>query len=461
MSILSWAFWGLTLTGALIYWALPAKWRRAWLLVLSLAFALAWGWFPALLLTGVGLLTWALGRRPAVWGPWLGALLNLGLLLTFKLQGYFLEPLAALTGLNPATLALLAPLGLSFYSVQAVSYLVDVRRGQMPALASPLDVLLYLAYFPKFLSGPLERARLFVPRLAVSGPPQAAQVQQAFGLAALGLLRKAVLADGLFAMIPDNAFWAHESGLVTWLVAYAFALYNDFAGYTDLMRAASLLFGIELSRNFEQPFFARNFAEFWNRWHISLSHWLRDYVYFPVRRALAKGLPSSVVLVHIAVPPLVTMLASGLWHGSAEGGLARMLLWGGLHGLYQAAERLPALWGRARPPQEKPLWLQTLGALTVFVLVSLAWVPFQVGISASLAYWLALLEPSRWWAALPQVWGVALVSLALDAAQTRRGELFFQLWPKWARAFAAAGLALVVFVSLRGLARADFIYAGF
>jgi len=465
MTIISWNFLFFCLVGVIIYWLLPSRSRLTWLLFLSLLFSLSWGWFPTLLLLVLSLTTFFLAQRTRPERGkiplFIGILLSLAVLIVFKSQEFFILPLAQLTSLNEQTLNLLAPIGASFYTLQAISYLLDVSRGQLEAYKNPGAFILYLAYFPKLLSGPIERARIFVPQLYAPKAFDPDLLRNALGFISLGLLRKVVFADALFSMIPKDMFWIQQKGMLTWLIAFAFALYNDFCGYTNMMQGMSLLFGIELSPNFRQPFFARNFSEFWNRWHITLSHWLRDYIYFPVRRFLAKRFSSSATLVHISIPPMITMLVSGLWHSRLETGVTHMLLWGGLHGAYQIAERLSFLWGQNKPVRERSSASQVLASLTVFALVSLAWIPFQVGNSASITSWMAILNPDLWWVNMPQVAWIAAASLGIDALQHYEAtDLFFQKWSPWQRAFATALLILLIFISIRG-SRPVFVYAGF
>src|SRR6185369_6319879 len=155
--------------------------------------------------------------------------------------------------------------------------------------------------------------------------------------------------DPLAALVPADAFVSParlgSALLATALVAYAFVLYNDFAGYTSIVRGVSSLFGIELSVNFRQPFFARSFTEFWNRWHVTLSTWVRDYVYLPLSRALLRRRRSLRNVPNLIVPPMAAMIASGVWHGAGLG----FVLWGALHGMYLVGERLLALARTATP----------------------------------------------------------------------------------------------------------------
>ena len=234
-----------------------------------------------------------------------------------------------------------------------------------------------MAYFPKLLSGPIERARTFLPKLAAQRIVDNDVLARSFALIVIGVVRKVVFADTLFTMLPARLWKEPERfsspELIVYLIVYAFALYNDFAGYTGVVRGVSGLFGIELAPNFNIPYFSRNLSEFWNRWHITLSQWLRDYIYFPTSRALLRRNPSLTNVPNIFLPPLLTMLASGLWHGTGWG----MLLWGALHGVYLIVERLLSLWRPAGPPHLQPRWRQGLATTLVFVLVMLAWVPFR------------------------------------------------------------------------------------
>ena len=465
MNLVSGQFASFILLGAVIYWSLASRYRKYWLIALSIMFSLSWNWQATLALLLVSLLNYWLARYSIrskfLWPIGLGIAINIGAFFFFKYAGYFIASLQSFTGLNHETLRLMAPIGISFYSLQGISYLIDVGQRKKEVLSNFGDVFLFLGYFPKFLSGPLERVRDFVPRLESKNKLNPEHLKQAAGLLVLGLIRKIFIADNLFALIPEGVFWNQQAGLITWILAYSFALYNDFAGYTNLMRGVSLLFGIELSRNFNLPFFARNFTEFWNRWHASLSHWLRDYVFFPIRRVLLKKLPSTSAFLQFSLPPLITMLVSGLWHGSAEGGIAHMLLWGGLHGLYQVFELLPNLWRRPTRVMDRPRYIQNINRISVFTLVSLAWVPFQVGISASFSVWKSLLNPALWWANVVQIWFFLLIALSIDLLQNHKSEeLFFKNWSPWRQAFASATLILLLFVSIKA-GRTPFVYAGF
>jgi D-alanyl-lipoteichoic acid acyltransferase DltB (MBOAT superfamily) len=221
------------------------------------------------------------------------------------------------------------------------------------------------------------------------------------------------------------------------------------------------LFGIELSPNFQQPYFARSFTEFWNRWHITLSHWLRDYIYFPLSRALLRRNPSRRNLPNLILPPMVTMLVSGLWHGLSW----HMVLWGGLHGLYQVIERVPSLWRPIVPPQKQPAWRQGLSMALIFGLVILAWVPFRWELPAALEFWQGLLNWSSFAIRYRRLFLVApllAIAVALDWVQYRsQDEFVFLQWPRLAQATGLAMVMLFIFITTEGEAGEPFVYQGF
>jgi D-alanyl-lipoteichoic acid acyltransferase DltB (MBOAT superfamily) len=277
-------------------------------------------------------------------------------------------------------------------------------------------------------------------------------------------VRKVVIADALSKAFPTH-LWDQPRDysppqLILYLVIYAVALYNDFAGYTSIARGVSGLFGIELASNFNVPYFARSGTEFWNRWHITLSQWLRDYIYYPTSRVLLRRNPHYTNIPNLIVPPLLTMLISGLWHGTGWG----MLLWGGLHGVYLVVERLLSLWKPAGPPRLQPRWRQGMAMLIVFVLVLLAWVPFRVGdLSTTFDYWRGMTEWSgtlRWpsllvvLALIPPIW--------LDWVQYRRDDdLVFLRWPRLVQAALLAVAILAIFLSSQSRTTVPFVYQGF
>lgn len=389
MSVTSLLFFACAALAALIYAKLPTKYRTPWLLLLSLGFVATWSWQFVLVLAVFVLVNYAIGlrmeRKPERMLAWsyVGLAFNVLFLFVLKYNDFYLPALSKLLtrfGLlaSGQTAQILVPIGLSFLAVQAISYLLDLRNKRLPAESDLIRFSVYLLYFPKLLSGPIERAKTFLPKIENPLTVDLPLIERSLALILVGLFRKLAFANPLFNMIPVDAFSnpLHYAGqnLLGYLLAYSFALYNDFAGYTGIVRGVSLWFGIELSPNFNLPYLSRNFTEFWSRWHISLSNWLRDYIFFPFSRAIAKRSGSKLArYANLILPPLVTMLVSGLWHGLAW----TLILWGALHGLYQIVERIPSLWTKVVPLNERPKWRQVLNTAVTFVLASLAWIPFH------------------------------------------------------------------------------------
>ena len=476
MTITSIHFVLFTALALAVYYLLPRRPQNIWLLFISYIFIASWDWKFAVILgfvTAINFLA-ALRLRAHNQGRtgllWLAVGFNVLTLMLFRLAGFFVSELEAVLGalgLSTRTggLQILVPLGLSYYTLQTISYLVDVYRGQMKAESDFVDFALYLAYFPKLLAGPIERARTFLPKLADPRVVDNRLIAQSVVLIFVGLVRKMFIADTLSAsMLSDVIEFPGNYPpfeLSLWLVIYAFALYNDFAGYTDIVRGLSGFFGIELSSNFRAPYFSQSFTEFWKRWHITLSEWLRDYVYYPLSRALSRARFRYRGLANLIVPPLITMVASGMWHGFS----LNMLLWGVLHGSYLIGERVLAFWRPTVLPHNQRSWLQWLKTGVVFSLVVLAWVPFHWEGSAAIQLWEALfsrsgiaIEHRRVFLVLP----ILLGSLALDFLQFGSDDEFVIL--KWSPLVQAACMAVVlfwVFIVTGGDFEQPFIYQAF
>ena len=485
-------------TGAiLIYWRLPFRFRPGWLLGISALFVVSWSWELACVLAVVAVTNFTLGRwlqaektrRRSL--LWTGILFNILVLLGLKYSDFYLQDLARLLsgfGIGKGTggLQLLVPVGLSFITLQMISYLVDVSKAQLPAEQSWLKFGVYVFYFPKFLSGPIERAKTFIPKLEQHVPLVKDQIGRGLALILIGLVRKRLLADTLNAMIPTDIF-VHPldySGalLLSWLVAYAFAIYNDFAGYSSIVRGVSSLFGIELANNFNVPYLSRSFSEFWNHWHVSLSTWLRDYIFFPTTRTLLKKVPAHDHIINIVIPPLVTMLVSGLWHGVSWS----LILWGGLQGSFLAMERISKLRGPNIPDNELPKYRQIAGTMIVFILITLAWIPFRMDFVTAKRFLAVIILPSHWvapdWSwfgeilagheVLPNVsihnipdFRILLVLLPatlLDWVHNHnKDELMFLKWPGWIQTMFYILVALGLFLMAFSDTAAPFVYQGF
>jgi alginate O-acetyltransferase complex protein AlgI len=459
------------------YYLLPRRAQNIWLLLASCVFYITWSGGLTVVLAAFTLANYAiglaLGRTPARRSLlWFGIALNIATLVVFKYGNFFIKQAQDL--LTPAgnsaasgALNIILPLGLSYLVLQTISYLLDVSRKQMEPIRNLIDFALYLAYFPKLIAGPIERARTFLPILENPRHVDDATIARSTALILTGLIRKLILADLLSSLLAFTPYVRRPDDyslpeLFFWLLAHTFALYNDFAGYTNIARGVSGLFGIDLSPNFAFPLFSRNFTEFWNRWHISLSHWLRDYIYTPLSRALLRRGYGRSHILSFALPPLLTMLSSALWHYVSW----PMLIWGLMNGVYLIADRIPIILGKpVVPPDTWPLWRQVLGAITVVILWTLSNVPFTTSSLTSLEQFVtqAFSAPTAVWD-WPDVRIVAIIipSLALDAIQARCGEYVVLSWPRPVRATVLAFAVLVlVLVTRIDWNIPPFVYQGF
>lgn len=366
----------------LVHWGLSgARARKLWLLASSYAFYAAWDWrFLALLWFSTGVDYFCAvamdGRERPGRRPWLAlsVAVNLGLLALFKYFDFFIDSALALLHLlgletTRTTLAFALPIGISFYTFQSLSYTIDVYRGRLSATRKPLEFALFVSFFPQLGAGPIARATTVLPQL--DEPRRFAEhvdVRAALLLFLGGFLKKACLADSISAVV--DAVFA-EPGLVdsgsawTALLLYHVQIYCDFSGYTDMAIAIAGLLGYRLPENFDFPYFSRGIGEFWRRWHISLSTWLRDYLYLPL-----VGKRPSPVRRWSSV--LATMALCGLWHGAGW----QFVGFGFLHGLYVVIEDF---WTRAGAVRERFAWLTGLVAVpAVNLLVLLTWPVFRM-----------------------------------------------------------------------------------
>ena len=401
---------------------------------------------------------------------WIGIAVNLTVLGAFKHADFFVpELLAMLSGLgwdaDSGVLPVLIPVGLSFQTLQAISYLVDTSRGQLQPCRNARDFALYLAWFPKLTAGPIERPGPFLTQLANPPAVDRSAVTSALSLILLGLVRKLVIADPLLGAIPEalrtDPGSLSSGAIFFWLLIFGVGLYNDFAGYTAIVRGVSRLFGIELSKNFAQPFFSTNYVQFWSRWHMSLSFWLRDYIYYPVNRALMRRQLSRYNLAAIAVPSMLTMLVSGWWHG----GTWSLILWGALMGAYQVAERIFALARPVRPVTKQALWARLFGAGIFICSLALAMPLFLSPLDQAMIAWSTLFSLEAWAAPLDldsRVWLLVIPSFWIDWMQYRsNNDLVFLELSLSARLVLASLALLSIFLFTRVQIPEPFIYQGF
>lgn len=365
--------------------------------------------------------------------------LNLGILGFFKYFNFFADSFADAMGtlgvaVSPVVLHVVLPVGISFYTFQSMSYTIDAYRGQVRAEPDLVRFAAYVAFFPQLVAGPIERAQALLPQFSRVLPVEGEALRSGAVLFLWGLYKKVVIADNL-APIADVAFGAGDPGalggsvLLAGLVAFTFQIYCDFSGYSDMARGLARMMGFELMLNFNLPYFARTPSEFWQRWHISLSTWLRDYLYVPLGGNRLGPWRTYRNLV-------LTMLLGGLWHGANW----TFVLWGAYHGLLLVAYRalgVDAALARARdlPPA---LSLARDAALVgvMFSFTMGGWLLFRIGsVPALLSY----LEGLASWSAPPsEHWGaiavLVLPLLAVQVAQRAMGRLeIFPALPAFVR----------------------------
>lgn len=460
MQILSIQFLVFSITTLAVYYLLARKAQNFWLLLVSYFFYATFGRQYAFVLFAVTILNYFIGRK-AISRAWLalGITLNLSSFMALKLlsgpYGQALLPIPA------DVLSLLLPIGFSFYILQAISYLVDVHNKTAEPAESLLDFALYLSYFPKMLAGPIERPARFLSDLRAVRRVDASALAHGFGLILVGLLRKVILADHLTSFLPPTVFSnpAAFSSLekLIWLLVFAFGLYNDFAGYTSIVRGLSTLMGIELSPNFRQPFFANSFSDFWTRWHISLSAWLRDYIFFPARRWLMQRRWPK--LLAVILPPLVTMLASGFWHGA----YASVMVWGALHGLYLILEQL----FKSRTTRQPNRIQHALAVGGAFAITTLTLIPFAASsLRVAVEYFTGLFAFTAQvtsFIPVPDLLAAAFLTFWLDWQESRHAtDAFFLKWTPRTRAWGFALMLWLLILFLGPQAGVvTFVYQGF
>jgi D-alanyl-lipoteichoic acid acyltransferase DltB (MBOAT superfamily) len=335
----------------LLYWLVRRHLaaRNGLVVTASLLFYGWWDWrflglllFTSLLDFGIGLAlantTNELRRRRWLW---LSVVSNLGVLGLFKYCGFFLESFHQLLGRfgveSPSwTWNIILPVGISFYTFQSLSYTIDVYRRQIPATRNPVTFLAFVSFFPQLVAGPIERAAHLLPQFEQSRVVTRTHLEEGVWLILWGLFKKVVIADNLAPLVELAFDRGIASGPLVALGTIAFAgqIYGDFSGYSDIARGTARLLGFELMENFRLPYLATSVREFWRRWHISLSTWLRDYLYVPLGGSRGGEVRTSINL-------FVTMLLGGLWHGAAW----NFVLWGAWHGTALVVQRS---WNRAR-----------------------------------------------------------------------------------------------------------------
>ncbi len=374
---------------------LPTSWLlahrripwRVFIIVASYVFYGAWDWRFVLLLMASTLVNQACataihrarnqGARNAF--LWVGVALNLGVLAWFKYYDFFVTSADSVFGALGTDIDLplrqfVLPVGISFITFQALSYVIDTWRGRVEP-TNLIDFAVYLSFFPHLVAGPIVRAGEFLPQLKARLDPRRVDSGLAFWLIASGLFKKVVISSYVSSTIVDPVFGLPDQhgafDTLLGIYGYAIQIYADFSGYTDMAIGLALLLGFRFPQNFDAPYAAASLQDFWRRWHMTLSRWLRDYLYIPLggnRRGKARG------YVNLAA----TMLLGGLWHGAAW----TFVVWGGLHGVGLAYERWRADVAKRRPPGPEPTpgqraWRAIWTRVVTFHFVCLCWVFFR------------------------------------------------------------------------------------
>jgi len=365
----------------LVHWALRRNaLRKAWLLACSYAFYAGWDWRFVGLIALSTLIDYLAGRciyasrTQAARRRWvtISLVANLGILGFFKYFGFFVDSATHFLlwlGLptSQSSLEIILPLGISFYTFQSLSYSIDVYRGRFEPTRNLLDFALYVGFFPQLVAGPIVRAASFLPQLRVVRRFEDVDVRAALVLFLIGFFKKTCVADNVAPFVDrvfENPsafdFAAHWMAVL----AYAAQVYGDFSGYSDMAISCAALLGFKLSPNFRFPYLASSIADFWRRWHISLSTWLRDYLFFSLGG-------NRGTRARVGWNLMITMVLGGLWHGAGW----NFVFWGFLHGIALAVHRV---WQhRTKAWRPWPPILAWLGPLATFAFVAFSFVFFR------------------------------------------------------------------------------------
>ena len=446
--------------------SLPQRARNAFLLVASYVFYASWSVGVLLLLWATTLLAYGVGRAigasedPRARRAWLAlsALGHVGVLAFFKYWDSLIDGLdwlLAPLGASAARLELqlILPVGLSFYSLQSLGYTIDVYRRHFRPVRELGDLALFVGFFPQLLAGPIARAPQLVPQLRARRAIDARALSEGAYLVLFGFFKKTVLADNLARIVdPVYAPGASPAGVEVVIATLGFTLlaYADFSGYTDIARGTARMLGFELLRNFDTPYFSRDMGELWRRWHMSLSFWLRDYLFL----SLGGGRVGAARLTRNL---WITLFVAGLWHGST----ASFVFFGAFHGTLVAGTYWYRRWRPVRAGS--PRWP---GAIATFLLFATSMVAFRSADgSHCLALYGAIAKGVHW---DPAQWGplllVAICGLPLflaDLLQWRAGDDLYVLgWSLPARiaTYAALFYAIVLFGRAEGY---EFLYFQF
>lgn len=470
----SWIFLVFFAVVSSLYRGLNLRGQNRLLLVASYVFYGCWDWRFLSLLALSTAVDFYCGRKiedtqDAGWRKfYLGCSLftNLGLLGFFKYFNFFItsfERMLASFGLesHAPTLSIILPVGISFYTFQTLSYSIDIYRGQLKPVRNLVDFALFVSFFPQLVAGPIERAKQLLPQIQSERRWNTRLFLDGVWLVLLGLMKKVIIADQLAGYV--NVAFAGTAppypGIQNWMVLYAFAfqIYGDFSGYSDIARGISKMMGFELMINFRSPYLVRNVAEFWRHWHISLSTWLRDYLFIPLGGS--RGSAGSTMR-----NLMTTMVLGGLWHGAGWA----FVLWGFYQGVILVLHRVYASRRMKHQSCPTPSWRTALAMLGTFHVVCIGWLLFRAGsvpegsqITVIQAFLATLFKPVL----IPEAWAFVrpvglLCALGLFfQARTDRMENFSSWHPTLQ---VLAPVSALILITLLGVADGTaFIYFQF
>jgi len=446
----------------------PRRYRNGIILIASYVFYGAWDWrFLGLIITStvidyVSAVVIDESDDPRVcrWALRASLIGNLGILGTFKYFNFFVDSAVGLIesfgwhASRPA-LNLILPVGISFYTLQTMSYTIDVYLGRMKATRRFLEFAVYVAYFPQLVAGPIERARDLLPQIMSPGKVTGERINIGLMLMMIGYTKKVLIADSIApitAEIYDDPSAYSAGVLLQACYLYTLQIFCDFSGYSDIARGVSELLGVRLGENFRQPYLSQSVNEFWRRWHMSLGSWLRDYVYVPLG-----GNRFGSVRTYVNI--MATWLLCGLWHGAAWTYVA----WGGLNGLYICVERALGIGRGDPPPAHTPRqWaVQIARTVLTFHLIVTTFIVFPApsfGNIIEFVQGLLVFDHLSQVGPLPFLAAIAI--FAIDIPQNASGDhtVFLRL-PWWVQSPVYAGLCMLMM--LYGDREIPFIYFQF
>lgn len=459
-----------------VHYSLPQRFRKYFLILASYVFYGYWNWaFCSLLLLTtvtdfyVGKFIYeAKDEKRKKHILWFSIFINLAVLGFFKYFQFFVDsinPVAGMFGgnLDFVHLNIILPVGISFYTFQSMSYALDVYRGNMKPGESIIDFMLYVSFFPQLVAGPIERATHLLSQVSELPKPTREQVKTGIILIVTGMFKKVLIGDTT-GRVVDNIFAQPHiytsDELLCGLLLFSIQIYADFSGYSSIARGTGRLFGVELMRNFEQPYFSANITEFWRRWHISLSSWLKDYLYISLGGNRKGEFRTYVNLI-------ITMLLGGLWHGANW----TFVIWGGLHGLYLSVHKL--ILGDKKPADRfsytgfKSLLVFIAKVAFTLLLVNLAWLFFRAA-SINEAFFI-LGKIFEWqtgeflWRFIQITAAFSIVTLLMDFFEyyTRRHAFLIKLKSLPVRYAVMAAMAVTVLLYMYQSEPLPFIYFQF